>query len=66
MVPPVTANAKVSFMAFKRAGSSMSVRKTDSKSWKMIGSVMLNTGSAACLAASKQLVSVALFDDRLK
>src|SRR3569833_2178492 len=51
MIPLVTANAKVSMTAFRRAGSSRSVRKTEAKSWNRTGSATLNTGSAACLAA---------------
>lgn len=60
ILPSATANAKVSMTALRRAGSSRPLWKTSRKLWYASASVMLKTGSAACLALSSTY-NVSLF-----
>lgn len=67
MLPPVTANTNESITAFRRAGSTKPVRKTERKFWNASSSATLKTGSGACLALSEPLIlslSEAVFSDQ--
>ncbi len=67
MLPPVTANTNESITAFRRAGSTKPIRKTERKSWNASSSATLKTGSGACLALSERRIvslSEAVFSDQ--